>query len=196
LKTRILLAGLAVVAAMAFSASSALAVTASPVGQFAATSGAVNFKVDNLGFTCNSSKLGGVVGTNGAIHGLNDQFSTCQSGLGPTTVTANQLIQFEMAFDSNGLGTTLGNINLSFNAANSGCRFNVTGTESTENLGFSPLTLSELVFPTSSPPPPATLKLTSFPTGETSHCFGLLTLNSPVTFQATYKLSPSLTITK
>jgi hypothetical protein len=198
LKTRILLAGLAAVVAMAFSASSAFAVTASPTGPFTFSSSMVNFKVDGLGFTCTSSKLPGVVASNGAVYGLTPSFSSCKSAFGPTTVTDTVLktpFRFEMAFDSNGLNTSVQTFDLAFSTAAEGCRFDVTGYEPTTSLGTSPLRLSELVFPNGSTSP-ATLTLSSFPTGETSHCFNLMTLNSPVSFQATYKLNSPLTITK
>jgi hypothetical protein len=193
LKTRILLAGLAVVVAMAFSASSALAVTVGPAGTHTATSGTATFKVDNFSFVCEKSTIPTAVGKEGAIRGLIPTFTNCNSYFGTETVTASYKspITYEMGFDQNGLNTTVRGFNLAF--SNSACKFNITGYESTTNLGVSPLTVSALVFPNSSKSP-STMTLSSFP--EANHCFGLLTLNSPVEFSATYKFASPLVVTK
>jgi hypothetical protein len=193
LKTRILLTGLAAVVAMAFSASSALAVTVGPSGAHLATSGTATFKVDNFSFVCEKSTLPTVATNDGVLHGLIPTFTKCNSYFGYETVTASykEPTKYEMAFDQNGLNTTVRGFNLAF--SNSACKFNVTGYESTTNLGLSPLNLSDLVFPNDSKSP-ATMTLSSFP--ESNHCFNFLTLNSPVEFSATYKFPSPLVVTK
>jgi hypothetical protein len=197
LKTRILLGSLAALAVMALGVGSASAATVSPPGPFTPTSSSVGFKVGNLSFACTSSKIPGVVNSGGTITGLAPTFSGCNSGLGATTITAKEQSRYELAFNSTGLVTTLRNINLTFSTGGGNCRFNVTGYESTENLGNSPLTVSKLAFSNASTATtPATLRLTSFPAGETSSCFGLLTGNPYVAFAATYTLSPSLVVSK
>jgi hypothetical protein len=194
LKTRILLTGLAAVAAMAFSASSASAATVGPAGQFAAVSSNAVFEVGStpIGYECSSSVLRGSVTAAGAIQGGALSFSGCGGTFSTTSITAKEVVGYEVAFDSKGLNTTVRKINLAFSS--SSCKFNVTGYESTTNLGSSPLRLAEWVFPSTSGIP-ATLTVSSV-NPEGAHCFGLVTPGAPVKFKSTYKLSPTLTVTK
>jgi hypothetical protein len=197
LKTRILLGGLAALAVMAFGVASASATTISPQGPIAPLSGAVNWKVGNLAFTCSSSTIPGVVNANGTITGGKPTFVGCNSGLGATTITAKEPVRYELAFTATGLKTTLRNINLNFNLPTHGCSFNVTGYETTENTGLSPLTVSKLAFSNASTSTtPATLRLTSFPPGENGFCTALFANYPYVAFAATYSLSPPLVVSK
>jgi hypothetical protein len=197
LKTRILLGGLAALAVMAFGVASASATTINPQGPFAPLSSSVTFKVADVPFTCTSSTIPGTVNSNGTITGGKPTFAGCTSVVGAAEVVANKAATYALAFKPTGLETTLGSLSLNFKLPSKHCSFNVEGSESTENVGPSPIAVSKLAFSNGTvSSQPASLRITSFPITETRFCQNLVAGQPYVPFAATYTLSPSLVVSK
>jgi hypothetical protein len=194
LKTRILLAGLVAALAMAFSASSALAVTVRPAGTHTATSvGSITLQATGFRATCEKSSFQVVVGTDGSIKGGGPSTFSCTSTLGPGSIYLAP-VQPEFVFGASGMTMTLRNVlfHLAFNV----CSFNVTGYESTTIPGVSPLSFSDFGF--SIPPrdlSTATMKVTRFESLEKG-CLGSVHLNDPVALGAKYEFTPPLIVTQ
>jgi hypothetical protein len=199
LKTRILLTGLAAVVAMAFSASSALAVTVRPPGTHTATSvGPVVFRVGALRATCEKSSFPIVVSSEGAVKGGGPAtFTNCSDPGFGTDYIYSAPIQPELAFEGNGLNLTLRNLNLRVMTIQALCRFNVTGYESTTIPGVSPLSFSEFAFVSTPNLSNATMKLTSFENATSQkQCSNTVALNQPAALTAKYEYTPPLIVTK
>ncbi len=200
-----MLGGLAALAAMAFGTGTAGATTITPQGPFTGTSSSVTFRFfATLPVTCTSSTLPGTVnapdGGKSSITGGKPTFGNCWNaavGLGPVEVTSVEPVNVEMTSLSGGVKTTVRNISLDFYYPKTLCRYDVLGTETTENAGLFPVTISQLAFSAPQTAVPAVMTVTHiYPGNKGGPCnsSGGIYTGQKVGFEATYKLDHSLIV--